>query len=246
MPNTYTVGTHTFALDTAVTVAGLATLKGGACAYTDHITGGDHLTVESDLTCASIDVMPTITAGTLTVNGDALAAGLCTLADVYPFAGVSTDTNGALARLILAVSRAVRLYTGLTFGPVVTEERVVRVDDTPTAYPRELRDFASAHDSDGAAITVVESDVDSDGHIRWLDLTYPMSTLLSVTGEWGWSAIPEDVIVYTAQAVADWYKRDQGVTMNALGDLSGDMTRRTRLLPPYVAEGLEHYCRRGI
>jgi hypothetical protein len=38
MANTYTA--HTFALDTATTVAGLTTLKGSACASSDHITGG--------------------------------------------------------------------------------------------------------------------------------------------------------------------------------------------------------------
>jgi hypothetical protein len=38
--NAWSASTHTFALDTATTVAGLTTLKGSAPASTDHITGG--------------------------------------------------------------------------------------------------------------------------------------------------------------------------------------------------------------
>lgn len=242
MANTYTGGV--FTVNTSTNVAGLTLLKGAPPDFTDDIDviSPAVLTIESGLSYRTIEG-PVVVAHGVTLTPGPVATGLCTLADVYPLAGATSDTNGAIARLILAVSRAIRAHTGLSFGPVVAEERVVLVDG-PTAYPRELRDLTSVEDVDGATVAVTEADTDMDGHIRWLELSYPMTGRLTIDGEWGWAAIPDDVVIYAAQTVADWYKRDQGVTMNALGDLSGDMTRRTRLLPPYVAEGLEHYCRR--
>ena len=179
---------------------------------------------------------------------DLVADGaLCTPADVCPLAGASNDTDGSLTKLILAASRAIRAHTGLTFGPVVTEERTVRVSDAPTAYVRELRDLTSVEDArTGAVITALEAEKDGDGHVMWLELPYQMDSLLNVTGEWGWDEIPADVVLYCAQTVADWFKRDQSITPSALGEIGFDGVRRTRLLPPYVAEGLEHYCKRGI
>jgi hypothetical protein len=177
------------------------------------------------------------------VGFENVSDALCTLTDVYPLAGVSSDANGALAKIILAASRAIRAHTGLTFGSVVTEERVVRVDGDPTAYPRELRSLTSVEDANGSTVAAEAAEADMNGHVRWLELPYRMSGLLTVTGEWGWDEIPADVVLYAAQTVADWFKRDQAITQNAIGEIGFDGVRRTRLLPPYVAEGLAVYRR---
>ena len=244
MANAYNA--HAFAIDTSTNVAGLTALKGSPCETADSITiagTGVVLTVESDLVCESITGAVHVESGvTLTVDPAAtLGSALCTLSDVYPLAAVNEDPDGAIVKIILAASRAIRKDTGLTFGPVVTEERDVLVFDNPTAYPRELLELTSVKNRLGETVEAIATGTDDNGHVLWLELTERLTGPLTVDGTWGWDAIPDDIVVYAAQTAADWFKRDQTMTMNALGDFTGNMTRRTRLLPPYVAEGLAQY-----
>jgi hypothetical protein len=69
--------------------------------------------------------------------------------------------------------------------------------------------------------------------------------MISVTGTWGWSAVPADLVLAVAQAVANEYKRDSAIGLTAVGDVGiVDPTRRVHEFPPYVMEKLKRYVPR--
>lgn len=166
---------------------------------------------------------------------------LCDVAAVLPLIPLTADTDGRIAGLIPAASRQIRRRSGLTFGAVVDETRSVHCFGESTAWPKELRAVTAVKDDGGHPVTYKATDVDEDGHIRWLELDDPFDGRLLVTGTWGWDAIPSDVALMCAMTVADWYKRDQTATITPMGDVGYDGARRTRALPPYVEQMLQTY-----
>lgn len=65
---------------------------------------------------------------------------------------------------------------------------------------------------------------------------------ITITGNWGFSSIPEDIVHWTNITVVTWMRRDVSVFERTF-DLAEDRVERPQELPSAVRHGLGHYKR---
>lgn len=187
------------------------------------------------------------------------AIDLCTLADVREFLqepASSTDQDAIIGKLITRASRVILRWTGREFTPQ-TNAAARRVlyhgGGMLDLAPYEARTITSVVlDSDQPSPISLTAGTDymlrpvpaRDGVYSWLELpTYRADGLareVTVTGDWGWPSVPEDVQDACIKTVGLWLKRDVSAFSRTF-NIDEGRTERPDAIPAAVAAELAAY-----
>lgn len=202
-----------------------------------------------------------------------MAAGdLTTLASVREFLRLSdstqTDMDALLTTFVGQASKAIHKYTGREFAPLSTasQQRIF-------AYRGGGRLYFTPYDLSAATLVQIDTDTDTattltadddyflfprnaiDGVYEYMELRgfEPAARMsgnavkpwreVTITGTWGFSAVPADVKTAANMLVAFWYRQHSalsGVDLAGEGDRFGPVNLPSgvmQLLAPYRVVG---------
>lgn len=197
------------------------------------------------------------------------AVNLCTLADVRQFLqkdASETNQDAVITSLLPRATRAIQSYTERQFLPEYAVARTFEVQPREMLVnlaPYELRTITSV-------VLLPDTTLDSTAWRGWptagrdgtflllrLYLTattvvagqpYPFADQVTITGNWGMAAVPEDVKQCAIVTVATWmrqYVEAGGAQVFTGRDDIADADR-PEFLPAPVRGALNHYRRRGF
>lgn len=188
-------------------------------------------------------------------------ADLTTLAEVRAYlqkGSGDTDQDTLVSSLITRASKAIENYTGREFNPVTSTARTFIFDNGPllSLAPYDLRAPSSVVvgvETSGSNTTVAAADYSlrpqpsRDGTYRWIRFSgqrgYP-NCQVTVTGTWGFAAVPDDVKQWAIVTVALWLRRDVAAFESTFS-LDEDRLERPSALPAAVRAGLAQYRRKA-
>lgn len=195
-----------------------------------------------------------------------MAVQLVTVADVRSFLqkpDPDTEQDMILSRLIDCASEAVLTFTEREFAPEsdpATERQFYYCGDgvlnlTPydlQATPTPTVTIDTVNGSGGTALAADEFMLfprpAKDGVYNWLKLnprTGPPSSRfaereVTISGTWGFPAVPDDVKHWTSVAVATWFRKDVAAFSTTF-NLDEGRLERPEALPAAVRAGLYRY-----
>lgn len=198
-----------------------------------------------------------------------MAAGdLCSLAEVRAFLqkqASDTAQDAIISSLITRASAAVMRYTERQFAPTETAAtKTFEIDFNRDGFldlaPYDLRSLTSILiDTDtGTSATLGSEEYrlwprpNPDGvftAIRLVPTTRGgwsrfRHVQVQVTGDWGFSAVPDDVKHWTIVVVETWLRRDVAA-FSTTYDANEDRVERPEMLPLAAARGLAYWKRTG-
>jgi hypothetical protein len=194
------------------------------------------------------------------------AYDLCTVAQVKEFLQKSdTGQDDLLQAVLTRASKAILNYTGREFSPTTASAaRAFSYEGggAMSLAPYDLRSVTSiVIDSDTTSpVTLETTDYvlqpkpAKDGVYGWLllpnhDIEKPYAIFaqreVTVTGAWGFAAIPEDVRHWAIQTTVAWFRKDIAAFSSAYAQ-DEQAAERPEALPRSVVMGLSHYRRRHV
>lgn len=192
---------------------------------------------------------------------------LCTLSEVRSFLqkpNTDTGQDAIISSLISRASLAIMRYCDREFAPATTAA-VRKFEWHPNSpfvdlAPYDVRTVTLLRlDSDQSSPTTLTTDEyrlwprpSRDGTYQALRLRptsivspswqFPDVREVEVTGNWGFTAIPEDVKHTALVTVATWLRRDVAAFSQTF-NLSEDRVERPEFLPSAIARQLDQYKR---
>lgn len=187
-------------------------------------------------------------------------ADLTTLAAVRSFLQKGTTETGQdviIGSLITRASRLIEAETGREFTPttgqartfVHREGRLLQVGDlrSVTSIVLDTQLAASSQTTLASTDYALRPKPARDGIYQWVRLPgYPgvVDREVTITGDWGFATIPDDVAHACIVTVAIWLRRDVAAFERTFS-IEEDRLERPQALPSAVRSGLAHYRRVG-
>ena len=187
---------------------------------------------------------------------------LCGTADVATYlqkASTDTSQNALMGDLITRASRSILNWTGREFAPAGTAARSwwYYGDEVLSLAPYDFRSGTVQIDTHTSSPSTLTENSDyyleplpaPDGvyqHIRFARgwCAYNQREV-TITGNWGFSAVPEDVKHACVVTVGIWMRRDVQA-FSATFNVDEGRLERPEALPSAVRATLGHYRRPGV
>lgn len=192
-------------------------------------------------------------------------ADLCTLVEVKEFLqkdADETDFDDILTSLCARATKAIANFTGREFIKASPDNDQARTfwyggGGSLDLSPYDLRTVTSVViDTETSSPTTLVANTDyflyplpaKDGVYQWMEFNgfdTDSRRRLTITGKWGFDAVPDDVKHWAIVTVVEWFRKDSAAFSTAL-QLEAGFLERPELLPRAAVAGLMHYRRIGV